>query len=148
MYRTLIQYLIIYRNFSHQMFTVNLTKSSNANPNVNYDILHDVMKCAKNKHMPYKTVKLKEYKQKKSTWIMLVLLKSPKYFAIRINLTTYNNILKKAYVVLNEYITNHVLTNSKITLKTWETINGILSRTHRKKTFPNSFIYKKKYHSR
>ena len=38
---------------------------------------------------------------------------SSKYFAIRINLT----ILKKAYVLLNAYITNHVLTNSKITLK-------------------------------
>ena len=91
------------------------------------------MQCAKNKHMPYKTVKLKKYKHKKSTWITLGLLKSirdrdklyktlkttrpdsPKYFAIRMNLTTYNTILKKAHLLLNAYITNHVLTNSKIT---------------------------------
>ena len=126
-------------DFIHEVFSSNvyskLDQSPNANPNVNYDILHDVMQCAKNKHMPYKTVKLKKYKHKKSAWITLGLLKSiryrdklyktlkttrpesSKYFAIRINLTTYNTILKKAYVLLNAYITNHVLTNSKITLK-------------------------------
>ena len=96
--------------------------------------------------MPYKTVKLKKYKHKKSTWITLGLLKttrpeSPKYFAIWINLTTYNTILKKTYVLLNAYIMNHVLTNSKMTLKNMGKINGILSRTYKKKTFPNSFIY-------
>ena len=126
-------------DFIHEVFSSNVynkpDQSPNANPNINYYILHDVMQCAKNKHMPYKTVKLKKYKHKKSAWITLGLLKSircrdklyktlkttrpesPKYFAIRINLTTYNIILKKAYVLLNAYITNHVLTNSKITLK-------------------------------
>ena len=126
-------------DFIHEVFSSNvyskLDQSPNANPNANYDILHDVMSWVKHKHMPYKTVKLKKYKHKKSAWITLGLLKSiryrdklyitlkttrpqsSKYCAIRINLTTYNTILKKAYVLLNAYITNRVLTNSKITLK-------------------------------
>ena len=151
-------------DFIHEVFSSNvyskLDQSPNANPNANYDILHDVMQCAKNKHMPYKTVKLKKYKHKKSAWITLGLLKSiryrdklyktlkttrpesSKYFAIRINLTTYNTILKKsirtAKRIHYESCFNKFKNNIK---KTWETINGILSRTCRKKTFPNSFIY-------
>ena len=70
-------------DFIHEVFSSNvynkLDQSPNANPNMNYDILHDVMQCAKNKHMPYKTVKLKKYKHKKSAWITLGLLKSIRY---------------------------------------------------------------------
>ena len=151
-------------DFIHKVFSSNvyskLDQSPNANPNVNYDILHDVMQCAKNKHMPYKTVKLKKYKHKKSTWITLGLLKSiryrdklyktlkttrpesSKYFAIRINLTTYTTILKKSIRTAKRIHYKSCFNKFKNNIKkTWETINGILSRTYRKKTFPNSFIY-------
>ena len=41
-------------DFIHEVFLSNvcskLDQSPNANPNVNYNILHDVMQCAKNKH--------------------------------------------------------------------------------------------------
>ena len=51
-------------DFIHKVFSSNvyskLDQSPNANPNVNYNILHDVMQYEKNKHMPYKTVKLKK----------------------------------------------------------------------------------------
>ena len=51
-------------DFIHEVFSTNvyskLGQSPNANPNVNYDIIHDVMQSAKNKHMQYKTVKLKQ----------------------------------------------------------------------------------------
>ena len=42
-------------------------------------MLHEVIKLAKDKHMPYKTVKFKKYKHKKSTWITLAILKSIRY---------------------------------------------------------------------
>ena len=41
-----------------------LNQSPNADPNVNYNMLHEVIKGAKDKHMPYKTVKFKKYKHK------------------------------------------------------------------------------------
>ena len=50
-------------DFIHEVFSSNVYSKIDQSPNVNYDILHDVMQCAKNKHMPYKTVKLKKYKQ-------------------------------------------------------------------------------------
>ena len=55
-----------------------LNQSPNADPNVNYNMLHEVIKLAKDKHMPYKTVKFKKYKHTKSAWITLPILKSVK----------------------------------------------------------------------
>ena len=56
-----------------------LNQSPTADPNVNYNMLHEVIKRAKDKHMPYKTVKFKKYKHKNSTWITLAILKSIRY---------------------------------------------------------------------
>ncbi len=56
-----------------------LKQSPTADPNVNYNMLHEVIKLAKDKHMPYKTVKFKNYKHNKSTWITLAMLKSIRY---------------------------------------------------------------------
>ena len=41
-----------------------LVKSRSADTNMNYDIIHDAILIAKEKHMPCKLVKLKKYKQK------------------------------------------------------------------------------------
>ena len=54
-------------------------QSPTADPNVNYNMLHEVIKLAKVKHMPYKTVKFKKYKHTTSTWITLAILKSIRY---------------------------------------------------------------------
>ena len=40
-----------------------------ADINANYDILHNAIKQAKNKHMPCKLIKFNKYKHKKSKWI-------------------------------------------------------------------------------
>ena len=56
-----------------------LDKSRSADTNMNYDIIHDAILIAKEKHMPCKLVKLKKYKQKKSKWITQGLLKSIRY---------------------------------------------------------------------
>ena len=85
-----------------------------ADINANYDILHNAIKQAKNKHMPCKFIKFNKYKHTKSKWITQGLLKSirsrDKLYArlkrlqpntiehntLLINLKTYNNILKRS----------------------------------------------------
>ena len=74
-----------------------------ADPNVNYNMLHDVIKVAKDKHLPYKTV----MHNKKSTWITLARYRdklrnklkmlhadSHEYNMTRANLVAYNAVLK------------------------------------------------------
>ena len=56
-----------------------LDKSRSADTNMNYDILHNAILIAKEKHMPCKLVKLKKYNYKKSKWITQGLLKSIRY---------------------------------------------------------------------
>ena len=52
-------------NFVHDITSSDvynkLNQSPTADPNVNYNMLHDVIKLAKDKHMPYKTVKFNKY---------------------------------------------------------------------------------------
>ena len=87
-----------------------LNQSPNADPNVNYNMLHEVIKPAKDKHIPYKTVKFKKYKHKNFTWTTLALLKSKlrnklklmhadshEYNMTRANLKAYNVVLKKVF---------------------------------------------------
>ncbi len=70
-------------NFVHDITSSDvynkLNQSPTADPNVNYSMLHEVIKLAKDKDMPYKTVKFKKYKHKRSTWITLDILKYIRY---------------------------------------------------------------------
>ena len=87
-----------------------LDKSQTAYPNVSYNIIHDEIEKAKNKHMLCKLVKFNKYKHKKSKWITRGLLNSIRfrdnlykrmkltnptsreYEIIYINIKTYNKI--------------------------------------------------------
>ena len=91
-----------------------LDTSISADINANYDSLHNAIKRAKNKHMPCKLIKFNKYKHKKAKWIIQGLLQTirsrDKLYArlkrlqpntiehntLLINLTTYNNILKRS----------------------------------------------------
>ena len=88
-----------------------LSKNPTADPN--YNIIYKEITRAKTIHMPNKLVKFNRYKHKKSTWITHGLLTSIRYRdkmykqlkltnpssynyeTIKINLKTYNTILKK-----------------------------------------------------
>ena len=90
-----------------------LNQLSTADPNVNYNVLNEVIKFAKDMHMPYKTIKFKSFKHNKSTRITLAVLKyiryrdklrdklklmhadSHEYNMTRANLMAYNAVLKK-----------------------------------------------------
>ena len=53
-----------------------LNKTSNADPNTNYNILHDSIEMAKDAHLPDKIVKFKKHKHKKNSWITSGILRS------------------------------------------------------------------------
>ena len=83
-------------------------------PNLSYNIIHEVIENAKNNHTLSKLVKFYKYKHTKSKWITMGLLKSIKfrdklykrmkltnpnsreYEIMCINLKTYNTILKRS----------------------------------------------------
>ena len=56
-----------------------LNKTSNADPNTNYNILHDSIERAKEAHLPDKIVKFKKHKHKKNGWITSGILRSIKH---------------------------------------------------------------------
>ncbi len=91
----------------------NLNSALDTDPNLNYNTLHKIIQQAKLKLMPIKLVKFNKYKHKISPWIMRGILQSiqyrdnlykkhkmtdaalPEFDIRRINLKTYNNVLKK-----------------------------------------------------
>ena len=93
--------------------TAKLDLNPKADPNTNYDIFEDTIQHAKQKTMPQKILKFNKYKHKKSKWITQGIIKSiryrdklykmlrttpierPEHNAMKINLTTYNGILKR-----------------------------------------------------
>ncbi len=90
-------------------------------PNINYNVLHEIIQQAKIKHMPEKRVKFNKYNHKMSPWITKGILRSIKYNdelyqkhkmtdahltefdTQKVNLKTYNNILRKAIRLAKKY---------------------------------------------
>ncbi len=121
-------------------------------------MLHNVIQDAKNKHMPTKLIKYDKYKHKKSKWVTFGIIKSIQFrdnlykkikmtdptsieFArLQINLNTYNKILKNSIRLAKRNYYETIFAKFKDDIRaTWKTINEILNRTKRKKTFPSFF---------
>ena len=84
------------------------------NPNSNYEILESVILNAKDTCLPFKYVKYDKHKHKKTKWITDGIIKSikyrdhlykqlklaipgsPEFHNLKINLKTYNNILRNS----------------------------------------------------
>ena len=110
-----------------------INPSLTTDPNISYNALAHVIANAKNIHIPFKLVKYNEYKHKKSKWITPGILKSIKYRdklykswrqayntsesseIIKRNLSTYNNILKKLFVMQKRCTLTNVYLNVKMT---------------------------------
>ena len=129
-----------------------------SDPNNNYNILMDVLENANVKHMPYQLVTFNKYKHKNSLWITNGILRSSKYrdnlhkqikltnptsvdYSIKkINLKTYNCILKRsiraAKLIYYEQLFNKYKNDTR---KTWKTINEILQRSNKKRSLPMYF---------
>ena len=96
-----------------------LNKDASSDPNVNYQIISDIITSSKSTSFPVKKVKYHKHKHKNSKWITQGIIHSIKYRdnlymklksaetnddnynTLKINLNTYNKILKKSIVVFN-----------------------------------------------
>ena len=124
----------------NELITCNLYNKLDTNlladVNVNYEILQDAIRTAKDKHMPTKLVKFNKYKHKKTKWITQGLLNSIRfkdrlyarlkreksntleYNTIFINLKTFNSILKRSIRAAKKYTLKSRLKNFTMILKT------------------------------
>ena len=135
-----------------------LDHSENADPDSNYDILDNLLKKSKDKYFIPKKVRYKKYRQMNNPWMTKGLLKSirtrdilykklkrlspesPNFPEMKANLKDYNSNLKKClYTAKNKYYQSIFSRYKNDTKKTWETINNILNKTKKKKTFPLFF---------
>ncbi len=126
--------------------------------NINYNILHEVIQNANHKHLPSNIVKYNKYKHKRSNWITHGIIKSIHFrdnlykdekmaepnleqFVIqKINLKTYNNILKTCIRVTKKNYYESLFRKFKDDIRrTWKTINDILNKTKRKKSISQFF---------
>jgi hypothetical protein len=134
-----------------------LDRSTDINPNITYNIVHNVIQTVKLIHMPCILIKFNKYKHKKSKWITKGIIKSIQFrdnlyrihkmtnpdsvlFTVqKINLNTYNNILKKAIRLAKKQYYEALFIKFKDDMKgTWKTINDILNKTKGKE---NSLVF-------
>ena len=135
-----------------------LNPDISANPNENYDILEKIIVHNINKHFPRRQVKFNKYKHKKNTWITKGILHSIKfrdnlyrelkkacpnsdiYSTIKVNLRTYNKILKRNILLAKQMHYKIKFDKYKNDIKgTWGVIRDILNKTHGKKDYPEQF---------
>ncbi|KAG1656709.1 hypothetical protein GQR58_023766 [Nymphon striatum] len=126
----------------------------NNNPNVNYNMMHEIIQISKNKCMPEKIIKFNKYKHKKNPWITRGLIKSIKqrdekykllkftnpssltYNCQKENLTAFNNILRKIIRMAKKSYYELTFNKYKHDMKsTWKSINEILHKKKTKKNF-------------
>ena len=108
-----------------------LDKSTTHNPNINYNILENVIISSMDKIMPLKRFKFNKYRHKKQPWITNGLLKS-----IRYKDKLYRN-LKQTKPTASEFL---VIKNN---LRVYKCILGKCIR-HAKRTYFNTQLYKYK----
>jgi hypothetical protein len=129
-----------------------------ADPNSNYNILHDTIEVAKNKYLFSKKTKFNKHKHKKTKWITKGLIKSihyrdnlyktlkckdtdsPEYAALNTYFKDYNRSIKKCIRFLKQDYYKACFHKFKDDIRnTWKTINDILHKTKKQKLFPDIF---------
>ncbi len=121
-----------HKETSQSLQNASISDSLTTDPNVNYNILHNIIQHAKNKYMPQKLVKFHIHKHQLSAWITQGIIKSIQYrdklcmnhkmtdtnsvqFSIqKINLKTYNGILKNSIHLAKKDIMKHYSKNLKM----------------------------------
>jgi hypothetical protein len=136
-----------------------LDKNISADPNKNYEIFHQHITIAKEKHMPTILVKFNKYRHKKNKWITFAIIRSIKYrdsLYAKIKLTppdsienieltqkhrTYNSILKKLIrKCKSDYYFNKFDKYKGDIKKTWLTISELICKNNRKNYFDQNFL--------
>ena len=135
-----------------------LQRDPDSNPNDNYNIIHETICEAIEKHLPSKNVKYNKHKHKKSSWITQGIVKSisfrdnlyrkmkmtpvhtEEHHYLKSNLKIYNKILNTNIRLAKKSYYNYCFQKYKNDMRnTWSTINSILNRTKKKRNFPDSF---------
>ena len=140
-----------YDAFLNDLFVSEITSSLNqdpyADPNNNYDILHNHIAALKNKHIPSTYVKFNKYRHKGSKWITNGIIRSikykdklyreskctnknsPTYQEIKRKLCVYSQLLKKTIreAKVTYYASRFENYKSDIR-KTWGVISQILNK--------------------
>jgi len=148
-----------FRNYlKEQQIHTKLNNGPDANPDSNYNILHEIIQNGMNKYMPLKTRKFNKYRHRNSKWISQGIIHSiqyrdklyqkvrqtpttsPMHNQLSTNLKTYNKILKKAIQVAKKQYYEKQFNRFKNDIKhTWTTIKDILNKTCDKKKNPDAF---------
>ena len=132
--------------------------SLSLDPNRNYDILDNMIQAALEKHMPIKTIKYDKHKHKKNSWISNGIVRSIRfrdklysklkstdpssemYSTYKINLQTYNRILKQNIRQAKKLYYQKCFEKFKKDIKgTWMTIKQIINRSDKIREFPKYF---------
>ncbi len=123
-----------------------LDRSPTANPNDNYNILHNIietfLKYNKYKHkktlMEIKSIYYRDDLYKK---VKMLNSESQEHACLSAHLKSYNVVLKKSINIIKRQYYEACFCKFKDDIKkTWKTINEILNKTKKKKTFPDTFF--------
>ena len=150
------------QKFDAELCKANIYQQLDTNPlldpNLNFETMNTIIENAKEKHIPCKYVKFKKQKHKKQSWVTLGILRSikfrddlykrlkctpvtsPLHPTLKVNLSTYNTILKRSIrKAKKDYYESCFTRYENDIKKTWMTINELLSKTKKKKHFPEYF---------
>ena len=128
----------------------NLSKDMNLDPNLNYNLLEDILIASFNKNIPLKKNKFHKHKHKKFDWITYGIIKSIRFqdnlyksikqtssdsidfLTIKHNLSLYNKILKRLIRNAKMHFYNSKFNRSRSNSKrTLQTINEVLNKKSR-----------------
>ena len=129
-------------------------------PNDNYNIVETIIQDKINTHFPTRTVKFNYNKHKKPKWVTNGIIKSIKFRncmykklkatnpdsdefeALKINLRTYNKILKRNIKIAKSAYYQASFSKYKNDIKgTWSVINEVLNKTQNSPDYPDSFKF-------
>ena len=116
----------------NEISNLNLNNNLMSDPNLSYEAFEDFVIQTKDKHMPMKTVRFDKHKHKMTKWVTTGIIKSIKfrdklykqlksipvnsqeYNTMKINLKTYNQILKRK---TSEWLRRIIIMNNLINIK-------------------------------
>ena len=149
-----------YKEIAESDIFSKLNTNKLSDPNINYNTMHKIIDDARKKHIPNKIMKFNRYRHKKSKWItngILISIRyrdklykklhsitrdSPLYDNYKINLGTYNRILKQSIQSAKKSYYTSCFTKYKNDIKnTWVTINGIINKSTKSHSIPDFFIH-------
>ena len=128
----------------------------NTDPNLNYGVIEDVLFAAQLKHVSRKRVNFNKFQHKKTEWITKGIIRSIKrrdelyrefkktptdssnYEARKINLRTYNVIIKRSIFIAKKTYYHHIFQKYSSDIKnTWSIITNILHKKKKSNLLPN-----------